>query len=235
MACLVALALGLVGCGDQQVQRSQVDVDCLARLKWKGLTYEGVAVRNRLPEARRLGEGILPACQPEPARTVAVAGIRDVDPSIAVVLAASPQAHESDEVWLGPGYLAQSPLHPLQDEMRAAESWRPTTYREEQWHCQAPRLLRVRVRERPAATSGQIRVTADKKTAAFIRGDDVDTYLVIEPRTAFVGLSRHDVPFIDAGIELGATVRECLGDEDDPGLRGLRLIVAARLSAVAKS
>jgi hypothetical protein len=150
-------------------------------------------------------------------------------------LTASPQAKEGHEVWLGPGYMAQSPLHPLQDEMRAAESWKPTTYSEQQWHCQAPRLLRVRACARPAATSGQIRVTADKKTAAFIRGDDADTYLVIEPRTAFIGLSRHGVPFIDAGTDLRATVRECLGDEDDPGLRGLRLVVAARLSLVGRS
>jgi hypothetical protein len=88
---------------------------------------------------------------------VAVAAIRDVDPSIAVVLAALPQAKEGHEVWLGPGYMAQSPLHPLQDEIHAAESWKPTTYSEQQWHCQAPHLLRVRARERPAATSGQIR------------------------------------------------------------------------------
>ena len=228
---LVMVGVALSGCGGDAEPASQMDGDCMAALVWQGVRYEGAQVTDPPPLGAPLADGVIPACPPDPEREVDVAALRGVHPSVAVATPGPAREYPgSDIVWLGPGYVASSGLHPLHDELRGA-GWRPPVYGQDEWDCQRRRALRVRVRERPAALAGSVRVTADEETEAFIRGDDVDTYVVLDANTVVVGLRRHGVPFIAAGAELDVAARECLGEDQEPGLRGLRLIVATRVRA----
>ena len=94
-------------------------------------------------------------------------------------------------------------------------------------------MLWVRARERPRALEGFIRITGDRETEAFVRGGDVEAQVALERRTRVVGLQRHDAPFLAAGPRLVVTVRECLGNEEEPGLRGLRLVLAEEVRVAA--
>lgn len=228
-AYLLVLGVAMSGCGGNEERAPQMDGDCMAALVWQGLRYEGAQVTEPLRLGPRLADGVLPACTPDPEREVDVAAIRGVHPSVAVATPGPARDYPgSDIVWLGPGYVASSGLHPLHDELRRA-GWRPPVYTEAEWDCERRRSLRVRVRERPAALAGSVRVIADDETEAFVRGDDVDTYFVLDANTDVVGLRRHGVPFIAAGADLDVTARECLGEEEEPGLRSLRLVVAVEI------
>jgi hypothetical protein len=227
------LVAAVSACGGESGRSSEVQDDCLASLVWNEVTYEGASIKEPLTNGPRVADGVIPECRPEPERRVAVTTIRGVHPSVAVATPGPRDEYPGDDiVWLGPGYIALSPLHPLHDELRAA-GWIPNSYAGGEWRCELPRIVRVWVRERPAALSGLLRVRSDEKTEQFITGDDVDTYVVVDERTAYVGLRRHGTPFINAGHELEATVRECFGTSKEPGLQGLRLVVASRLRGVA--
>jgi hypothetical protein len=228
---LLAVA-ALAGCsGDDRAADEIVHGDCAAALVWKGATYSGAELARPVATERRLADGAIPACTPDPERAVAVAAIRGIHPEVAVSTPGPAETYpDGNLVWLGPGYLATSPLHPLHDEIRVAGSELQALDRDE-WKCGRERVLRVRARERPGAVDGFVRIAADPETEAFVRAGDVDSLVNLETTTRIVGLRRHGVPYIGTGTRLLVTARECIGNEDVPGLAGLRLVVATEVRA----
>jgi len=227
-AALLTLVLFAAGCSNAESQAPPLEGDCEAKLIWEESTYDGSHPREPLTPARRLPEGVLPECAPDPERTVEVKAVHGIDPAVALLTPGPAEVYPgSDMVWLGPGYLLQSRLHPLHEVV----DWGQDNHGPNEWDCNSPVTVDVRVEERPSAFAQTLHVTADEETEAFIKGDDVDSYLVLEPDTTLKGFNRDGIPFIDAGMDVTATVRECIGRDDDPGLNGLRLVVAETIQA----
>ena len=223
---LLVLGVALSGCGGGD--ESGMEGDCMAALVWDGLRYERAQVKEPPDLGPPLADGVFPACAPEPEREIAVRALRGIHPSIAVATPGTARDQPGgDAVWLGPGYVRSSPLHPLHDQLRPL----PHKHTEDEWDCKQSRTVRVRLRERPAAFDDSIRVTADDETEAFIRGDDLYTYISLDQNTVVEAPRRHGVPYLAAGAELIVATRECVGEADEPGLRGLRLVVATRVRA----
>jgi hypothetical protein len=228
--CLAAAAGAAAGCAGGQTSAPEVHGgDCAALLVWNGVTYEGAEVAQPPAVGKRLGKAVIPECGPtDPEREVDVAEIEGIHPSVALV-APGPEGTypDSDLVWLGPGYLTPSRLHPLHEEIRAAwGGWN----QESGFRCGRSRVFRARARDTPAASQGFLRVTVDDEALrAFLMRDDVDGIVNLDAQTVIVGFRRHGVPFIKAGNEFELTVRECEGKEDEPGLAGLRRLVVKQL------
>jgi hypothetical protein len=228
VAALVAAATA--GCaGDQSANDGAPQNDCGALLVWRGVTYEGAEAASPPALGKRLGKAVLPRCgASDPKNKVVVVRIEGIHPSVALV-APGPEGTypNSDLLWLGPGYLTPSPLHPLHEEIRAAwGDW----HEEAAFHCTAPRVFRARARETPAASEGFLRVTArDRGVRAFLIRDDVDGIVTVDEHTVVVGFRRHGIPFVGAGDKFELTVRECEGKKEEPGFAGLRRLLVTRL------
>jgi hypothetical protein len=229
-SCLVALiAVVATGCGGSESAGPPNTTDCAALLVWNDLTYQGIQVDEPRPLGRRLGTVVVPRCGPQPERQVAIRRIEGVHPSIAVVAPGPSGTYpDSSLVWVGPGYLLSSPVHPLHEDTRAVVgSWGATAG----YRCRAPRTVHGRAVETPAALSGYIRIAVDDPTfEAFLSRDDVDRIVNLDRDTAVRGLTRHGVPYVEAGDEFELTAGQCEGREDEPGLAGLQLLVATKLS-----
>lgn len=203
--------------------------DCVGALVWEGVTYEAADVAEPPPLGKRLGKALIPIVRCEPKRKVNISEIEGIHPSIALVAPGPEGAHpDSDLVWLGPGYLAPSPLHPLHEELRVAlGDWENA---EAGYRCQGPRVLPAQAKERPAASQGFVRVSSDDPTfGAFLEREDVDGIVNLDANTVVMGFRRHGVPFIDTGDEFELTVRKCEGKESVPGMAGLQRLVVKQL------
>jgi hypothetical protein len=53
--------------------------------------------------------------------------------------------------------------------------------------------------------------------------------VLIQAETAISGLERHGIPYIERGDEFVLVLRACDGNEREPGLAGIRLLIADRL------
>jgi hypothetical protein len=223
---VVFLVVVAAGCGGSGYSNTP---DCLALLAWNGVKYEGVQIDEPRTLGRRLGTAVIPECGPEPERRVAIRRIKGIHPSIAVVAPGPSGTHpDSMIVWVGPGYLLSSPIHPLHEDTRTAVGSRDATAG---FQCETPRTVRGRALETPAAASGYLRVAVDDPVLeAFLMRDDVDRIVNLDRETAVRGLTRHGVPYVEVGDEFELTASECEGREDESGLVGLQLLVATKLS-----
>jgi hypothetical protein len=89
------------------------------RLVWKGQDYGGD--RYKPPLGERLGWTATLGCKGEPNRQVTIFKVRGVSPSIAIAVKPDGQRRF---LGLGPGYIVESPRHPLHRAVFA-----PTTSR----------------------------------------------------------------------------------------------------------
>jgi hypothetical protein len=96
--CLaVALALALAGCGDQvEAGEDAPGASCALVVRYRGVLYEGRTLQVVASEGRKLGSGVLPACDDGggeyAAEKIELAEIEGVSPTIAVVWAGQPEA-----------------------------------------------------------------------------------------------------------------------------------------------
>jgi hypothetical protein len=232
MARFAWLALAAVvasGCGTSDSAGPSSMADCAALLVWNGVTYEGIQVDEPRPLGRRLGTAVVPRCGPEPRREVGIRRIEGVHPSIAVVAPGPSGGYpDSSLVWVGPGYLLSSPVHPLHEDTRAAVGGWDATAR---YRCETPRTVHARAQATPAALSGYLQVAVDDPILeAFLAREDIDRIVNLDRRTVVKGLTRHGVPYVEVGDEFDLAVRDCVGREDEPGLAGLRRLVATKLT-----
>jgi hypothetical protein len=154
---------------------------------------------------------------------VDVAAIRGVAPPVALV---SP-AYDRDLVWLGSGYLASSPQHPLHDVVEhAVGGWDA----ERGFRCKAPITLTAQARRTPGALDGYVEVSAaEAEWETFLMEGDVRGIVSLDDDMVVTDLRRHDIPFVRTGDVFELTISECEGRETEPGLAGLRLLVVREM------
>jgi hypothetical protein len=213
------------GCGGEMADRGEpVEPDCQAQLLWDGVSHQSSGdLRQPLVLGERLGKGRLPGCGDDPGVEVNVAAIRGVDPAVAVAV----EGGDWPYAWLAPGYLPESPRHPLHDAIYGSPE-EPNA--EDGFRCGRPASLRARALNTPAHDLVFLTVAAeDEAVQPFLRRDGVRGIVTVDANTAFAGFERDGIPFVEAGDRFVLRLRECVGTDEDPGLAGLRRLVVERL------
>lgn len=151
--------------------------------------------------------------------------VEGIDPAIAV--AASTKESFQSLVWLAPGYLVESPRHPL--HAATAKSWGLDGH--EGYVC--GRSLTTKARALSTPRPGQpLEVEADDhEVESLLVAPGTQRLVSIEADTAISGLERHGIPYVKRGDEFVLVLRACDGNESEPGLAGIRLLIADRLTA----
>jgi len=209
---------------------SYPEPDCAYPLIWNGVRHTVGADLGESRATKPLGTGVVLGCG-DPARayvpdeTVTVRRIRGVDPSVAV---AGTLEGGSTIAWLAPGYIAESPRHPLHDAIYGGPS-EPDA--RDGFLCGRPLTTRARALSTHGADGEPLRVQAeDASVESLLIAEGTDRIVSLDADTVITGLERHGIPYVHAGDEFTLAVRVCDGKESEPGLVGLRLLVADRLS-----
>lgn len=220
------IALAATGCGGggRAVQGGPVEPDCAAQLVWAGVSHQSSGeLRQPLALGERLGRGRIPGCGDDPGSEVNVAAIRGVDPSVAVGV----EGGEWPYAWLRPGYVPESPRHPLHGAIFGSPR-EPDA--EAGFRCGRPWTIRARALSTPAHDLVPLTVAPeDEALRPILSRDGVRGVVTVDADTVFAGFERDGIPFVQAGDRFALTLRECLGTEDEPGLNGLRRLVVERL------
>jgi hypothetical protein len=219
--------LAASGCGGRAPDESRLPLqgDCVAPLTWNDLTYWSAGeLEEPISAGERLGRGMV-RCRGEgapPGRSANVLEIDGLKPSVAVAIEGEPRA------WLAPGYLPESPSHPLHDAIYGSPR-QPSA--EAGFRCEPSRTIRVRALTTPAFDVIPLEVEAeDEQVQAFLLRQDVDGIVTVDASTLVVGFERDGIPFVRAGDEFLLVLRECTGKPTEAGLAGLRRLVVERLS-----
>lgn len=225
---LMAVSIFIVGgCGGETGDTSGLGIegDCVANLIWNDVQYSSAgSPEERLALGGRLGKGHIPRCSGAPGPELSVLRIRGVDPAVAVVVEGE---GDPPYAWLAPGYVPESPEHPLHDPIYGSPS-EPNA--EAGFRCEPPRQIRARALNTPAFDAAFLQVAAeDGQWEPFLRAGDVDGIVSLDANTAVSGHERDGIPFIQAGDEFSLVLRECVGTEAEPGMAGLRRLVVKHL------
>jgi hypothetical protein len=214
LRCAALLVVALCGCGGGAGASRPDEPDCAGRFAWGGVRYQGYGpprVAVAVGEVLRRGE--IRGCASAPPVPVRVVRLRGIDPSIAVGVRADPGS-ASIGLFGRPGYVVESPLHPLHDAVFLGPD-KPVGV-EPGFRCGAPFTLRGRVAV--PQSPGGIPLTLRTR-----RGE---RQLSLHAATTFSGASRHGLPFVGAGLRVRVRTRRCVGtDQASPGARGLHLLV----------
>jgi hypothetical protein len=228
---LGAIVVAAVGC--DQLERAEgtptepaANLDCAYPLLWNDVRYEaGIDLPASARLGPEIGSGVVLGCGSEelgyyPDEDVRVRRIAGIDPSVAV--AAQIQDADRPFVWLAHGYLVESPHHPLHSAI--ATSWGLDGH--EGFTCSDSLTTTARALSTP--TPGQpLEVGADDpEVEALLTAKGTQRLVSLEADTAISGLERHGIPYVERGDEFVLAVRACDGDENEPGLAGLRLLIA---------
>ena len=225
------MVVAAVGCAEKETAggtptEPAANLDCAYPLLWNEVRYvPGID----LPASSRLGpdigSGVVLGCGSEemgyyPDEDVRVRRIEGVDPSIAVAALIKDAARPI--VWLGHGYLVESPRHPLHSAIAA--SWGLDGH--EGFTCGEGRTTTARALSTPAPGQPLEVGADDPEVEALLTASGTQSLVSIDEETAISGLERHGVPYVERGDEFVLAVRPCDGDENQPGLAGLRLLIA---------
>jgi hypothetical protein len=155
---------------------------------------------------------------------VNVVRIRGVSPRVAVGV----EGNDWRYAWLAPGYILESPLHPLHDSVFGSVE-NPDA--EEGFNCGGTRAIRVRAVTTPAFDVQPLTVEAeDDQLQSFLVREDVDGIVTVDAHSVVSGFQLDGIPFLQAGDEFSLTLRECVGKATEAGLAGLRKLVVKELS-----
>jgi hypothetical protein len=229
-----ALAAGLLACATAAglacgAREPEAEGDCVERLFWRGVEYAGHPHRPAFAE--RLGATTTRACG-KPHQRVAIHRVRDVHPSVAIAVKRDEPGGRRRFLALGPGYVVQSPRHPLHGVLFGSDE-RPAPYRG--LVCRSPRTLTARVVRAPLGEERWVRVRGMRPgDRRFLRGRNVDGNLSIFADSVIEGLDRGDIPYVEAGKRVRLALRACRGGPAaEEGLRGLTFLVVDRMSDLA--
>jgi hypothetical protein len=233
-AALILVALAMAGCGGGSASDSadRPEPDCAYPLVWAGTTYDPELDLPATSElGPSLGAGTVLGCGDLseggiPDERVGVRRIEGIHPEVAV--AALLEGGTDPIVWLAPGYLLESPAHPL--HRAAVESAGVGEPPGDDFTC-----------GRPLATPGRALSTPRQNFPLEVQAEEpaVESLLTeagtqrvvsLTTDTVITGLERHGVPYIERGDEFTLVVRACDGVESESGVAGLRLLYADRLA-----
>lgn len=218
-----AAAVLLTGCGREGFREEAIPdvVDCLAQLHWNGVAYRSSGdLVKPIVLGKRLGKGRIPGCGNDPVyQQLNVVRIRGVSPSVAVAVASDDWPY----AWLAPGYLLESPLHPLHAAIYGSPGLPDA---EAGFRCGRPRSLRANAVSTPSFDVEPLRVSAkDENVQRFLLQGGVDGIVTVDAETTVSGFERNAIPFVRTGDQFALVLRDCTGKVTNPGSAGLRRLV----------
>lgn len=206
------------------------NLDCAYPLDWNDVRYHaGGELPGTSELGPDLGRGVVRGCGSEdlgyyPDEDVEVRSVEGIDPAVAV--AASTKDSPESFVWLAPGYLVESPRHPLHAAITKAFGLDG----HEGFICGGSLTTEARALSTPRPGQPLEVEAEDHEVESLLVAPGAQRLVLIEADTAISGLERHGVPFVKRGDEFVLVLRPCDGNENEPGLAGLRLLIADRLS-----
>ena len=230
--CLALLALGGCGGGDKPDPSSTASLDCAHPLVWDGLTYEpGLDLPATVGLGPTLGEGVMLGCSDGkgavvPDETVTVSRVEGIDPAAAVAVHFS-EADAQPMAFLVPGYLLATAGHPLHE---AAGEGFGSTARDGDFTCGDALETRARALATPAPWESLTVEADDPAVEALLVEPGTQRLVGLDGQTSVTGLERNGVPYVGKGDEFTLVLRACDGNEGEPGIAGLRLLVADSLA-----
>jgi hypothetical protein len=228
---VLAIMVAAAGCARQEKAGSaptepDASLDCAYPLLWDEVRYEpGIDLSSSSRLGPELGPGVVLGCGSEetgyyPDENVRVQRIEGIDPSVAV--AAQMKDADRPIVWLGHGYLVESPRHPLHSAIATSQGLDG----HEGFTCGAPRTTTARALSTPAPGQPLELGADDPEVEALLTEPGTQRLVSVEADTFVHGLERHGVPYVERGDEFVLVLRPCDGNENEPGLAGLRLLIA---------
>jgi hypothetical protein len=228
---LCVTVLLAAGCGGSRAAGEPApNLDCPFPLIWNEVRYEaGIELPKTSELGPRLGRGVVRGCGSEklgyyPDEAVEVRSVEGIDPAVAV--AASTKDSFESFVWLAPGYLVETPRHPLHAAI--AKAWGLEGH--EGFVCGGGLMTEARALSTPAPGQPLEVEADDHEVELLLVAPGTQRLVSIEADTAISGLERHGVPYVKRGDEFVLVLRACDGNENEPGLAGIRLLIADRLS-----
>jgi hypothetical protein len=227
-ASLCSFALtGLLaaGCGGGGVPQA-FEGDCVARVTWRGVDYASAGSRFKAPVAfgPRIGDAAIRACPDDPVLPVSALSIRGVSLEVAIGLEGKEWPRS---LWLAAGYIGESPRHPLHRAIYGSDHEPDETAG---FRCEAPRALRARVAGAPQYQRDPLHVVArHARDTPFLTDGNADGLVTLDAHTRIAGLTRHGVPYVEAGDRVRLVIRACRAIRELPDAIGDRLLIADRL------
>lgn len=142
-----------------------------------------------------------------PDERVEVKSVEGIHPSIAVA-----DGSTRSGVWAAPGYLIESPQHPLHEAL--AENWgyadRRSSYR-----CEETLRTRARSLTTPDLGQGLEIVAVNPAVEDLLVAPRGNRSVAVDSATELSGFDRNGVPYVGKGDDFMLVVNVCV-DEDDP-------------------
>jgi hypothetical protein len=219
-ACLLVVGIGMRAGGCAAEREIADRGDCIGRFEHPdGVTYDGVQPRSQPPTTGRvLGRGALLGCKDEVVHEGDIVELEGVAPQVAVAFDPDPPGQRTI-IWSRPGYVVETPEHPLHDSVYAHRGVPPV-------HCGPPVSIRarsasthrldwiaVKLRGRTAADRAKLRRLGRR----IVRFSD---------RATLTGMDRHGAPYVAAGDRLDVIVRMCDANEHHWSLKSLTVFSA---------
>jgi hypothetical protein len=232
---LLALALlAVAGCGGTETASGPpgepaANLDCAHPLVWNEVRYAmGIELPTGAELGPELGPGVVLGCGSAKLgyyrdEDVTARRVEGVDPAVAV--AALLAGSDTAAVWLAPGYLVESPQHPLHEAIAA--DWALNGF--EDFSCERTFTTRARALSTPRPGEGLELEAEDPTVEALLVAPGAHRNVALDAETAISGLERNGAPYVAEGDELELVVSVCDGDENEPGLAGIRLLLAESL------
>jgi hypothetical protein len=231
-AVVLLTIVGLAACGGEQegARPSTAALDCAYPLVWNTATYDpGLDLPPTHEVGPSLGTGVVLGCGDVstgiiPDERVDVSRVEGINPAVAV--AATLEGSTEPLVWLGRGYLLEDPRHPLHDAARSGLVEPPGA----DFTCGPPLETRARSLSTPRPNVSLEVQAEDPDVESLLTEPGTQRVVTLSTDTVIIGLERHDVPYVERGDEFTLVLRACEGNSGQPGLAGLRLLYADRLT-----
>jgi hypothetical protein len=190
------------------------------------VTYDIVAERLAQQPAfgRPLGTGRMPGCGTDPATTLDVYALEGVEPEVAV---GAEDGEGQRSVWLAPGYVIESPQHPLHEAVYGSAG-EPDA--DAGFDCEGPRSLAADALNTPRIAEPLQVKAADAEIDRYLQARGVLGTLSFDARSAISGAEKGGIPFIEDGSQLALVVRRCRGTAESGEWQGEHRLVVDRLS-----
>jgi hypothetical protein len=225
--------VGLAACGGEEEagRPTTAALDCAYPLVWDGATYDpGLDLPPNHEVGPSLGTGVVLGCGDIstgiiPDERVDVSRVEGMNPAVAV--AATPEGSTEPLVWLGRGYLLEDRRHPLHDAAKKSglvESPRAD------FTCGPPLETRARSLSTPRPNVPLEVQAEDPDVESLLTEPGTQRVVSLTADTVISGLERHGVPYVERGDEFTLVLRACEGNSGEPGVAGLRLLYADRLT-----